>query len=96
MTASVLDRAVPVVLAVDRSADRTEICAMIWVAADDDPRLLESRTFQGEGALRVWLAGLVAKYGHSNIRVNWTEELRADEPLAVALEKVMGAIRSYS
>jgi hypothetical protein len=46
----------------------------------------------GEAALKVWLAGIVTRYGRGNIHLNWTESLLADEPLALAVKDTTGAI----
>jgi hypothetical protein len=48
----------------------------------------------GEAALKVWLAGIVTRYGSSNIRLNWTEALRGDERLAMTLEGTIGRART--
>jgi hypothetical protein len=63
---------------------------MVWTAAADDPRLLESKQFKGEAALGVWLAGIVTRYGRGNIRVNWTDALRADARLAAVVQELLG------
>jgi hypothetical protein len=84
---------VPVLLVIDRSSDPAGICAMVWTSDGKDPQLLESRTFQGEAALQVWLAGLGTKYGRSNIQVQWTDVLLADDRLAAALEASIDARR---
>ena len=81
-----------VLLVVERSKAGAQLSAMVWTAGDDDPRLLESREFRGEGALKVWLAGIVTRYGRDNIRVNWTESLGADDRLSVLLEESVGPI----
>jgi len=81
-----------VLLVVDRDKVSEGIWVMAWTAEDDDPRLLESRQFRGEAALRVWLAGITTRYGRSNIHLNWTEALRGDARLAMMLEDTMGAI----
>ncbi len=65
---------------------------MVWTAGDDDLRLLESRKFRGEGALKVWLAGIVTRYGRSNIRVSCPASLEADDWLTVLLEESIGPI----
>ena len=81
---------VPLVL--DRAKETSGLWAMLWTAVDDDPRLLEARHFKGEAALKVWLAGISARHGRENIRVNWTEELRTDDRLAAMLRDSVGAI----
>jgi len=81
-----------VLLAVDRDKLSKGIWVMAWAAEEDDPRLLESRQFMGEAALKVWLAGIATRYGRSNIRLNWTEALRSDERLTLMLKDTMGAI----
>ena len=45
-----------VLLIVDRDTRSKGIWVMAWTAEEDDPRLLESRQFMGEAALKVWLA----------------------------------------
>lgn len=65
---------------------------MVWTAVDDDPRLLESKHFKGEAALKVWLAGMGARFGRENIRVNWTDVLRTDDRLLEVLKDSVGAV----
>jgi hypothetical protein len=77
-----------VLLVVDRDKVSESIWVMAWTAEDDDPRLLESRRFLGEAALKVWLAGIATRYGRSNIHLNWTEALRGDARLTMVLEDV--------
>jgi hypothetical protein len=79
-----------VVLVVDRDKLTNRISVMAWTAEKDDPRLLESRQFIGEAALKIWLAGITTRYGRSNIHVNWTEALN-DARLAMMFEDTMGA-----
>jgi hypothetical protein len=81
-----------VLLVIERSKAGAQLSAMVWTAGDDDPRLLESRHFRGEGALKVWLAGIVTRYGRSNIRVSCPESLEADDRLTVLLEESVGPI----
>ena len=81
-----------VLLVVDRAQATSGFWAMVWTAIDDDPRLLESKHFRGEAALKVWLAGIGARYGRENIRVNWTDILRTDDRLADVLKDSVGAI----
>ena len=81
-----------VLLVVDRDTRSKGIWVMAWTAEEDDPRLLESRQFMGEAALKVWLAGIATRYGRSNIRLNWTEALRSDARLTMMLKDTMGAI----
>ena len=81
-----------VLLVVDRDTLSESISVMAWTAEEDDPRLLESRQFRGEAALKVWLAGIATRYGRGNIHLNWTEALLADEPLSLALKDTTGVI----
>ena len=81
-----------VLLVVDRDSLSESISVMAWTAEEDDPRLLESRQFRGEAALKVWLAGIATRYGRGNIRLNWTDALRDDARLAIVLKDTMGAI----
>ncbi|HEU0106991.1 MAG TPA: hypothetical protein VFT38_12515 [Vicinamibacteria bacterium] len=81
-----------VLLVIERSKAGALLSAMLWTTGDDDPRLLESRKFRGEGALKVWLAGIVTRYGRSNIRVNCPESLEGDDKLTVLLEESVGPI----
>jgi hypothetical protein len=81
-----------VLLVIERSKAGAQLWAMVWTAGDDDPRLLESRKFRGEGAFKVWLAGIVTRYGRSNIRVTCPESLEADDRLTVLLEESFGPI----
>jgi hypothetical protein len=80
-----------VLLVVDRAKDGPGIWAMAWTSADDDPKLLESRHFLGDAALRVWLAGFVTRYGRSNITVDWTTSLKSDDRLAAAVRETVEA-----
>lgn len=80
-----------VLLVVGRDKLTHLISVMAWTAEKEDPRLLESRQFMGEAALKVWLAGITTRYGRSNIQLNWTEALRGDARLAMTLEDTMGA-----
>jgi hypothetical protein len=77
---------VRVLLVVDR-AKEGGIWALVWTSADGDPKLLESRHFVGEGALKVWLAGIGARYGRTNITVDWTPSLTSDDRLAAAVRE---------
>jgi hypothetical protein len=81
-----------VLVVVDRDKLTGRISVMAWTAEKDDPRLLESRQFMGEAALKVWLAGIATRYGRGNVHLNWTEALLADEPLALALKHTTGVI----
>jgi hypothetical protein len=81
-----------VLLVVDRDKVTHLISVMAWTAEKEDPRLLESRQFMGEAALKVWLAGIVTRYGRGNIHLYWTESLLADEPLALAVKDTTGVI----
>ena len=45
---------------------------------------MDSKQFLGEGALKVWLAGIVTRYGRSNITVDWTA-LQFDDRLAATV-----------
>lgn len=80
-----------VLLVIERSKAGA-LSAMVWTTGDDDPRLLESRKFRGEGALKVWLAGIVTRYGRGNIRVSCPESLEADDRLTGLLEESVGPI----
>ena len=82
-----------VLLVVDRAKARSGIWGMVWTSQDDDPRLLESKRFRGEAALKVWLAGIVIKYGLSNITVDWTDSLKADVRLASAVKQLVDPMR---
>jgi hypothetical protein len=83
-----------VLLVVDRDTLNERISVMAWTTGDDDPRLLEAREFRGEAALKIWLAGIATRYGRNNIRLNWTEALRADERLALVFKDAMGSAPS--
>ena len=80
-----------VLLVVDRAKDGPGIWAMAWTAVDDDPKLLESKHFLGDAALKVWLAGIVTRYGRSNISVDWTASLKSDDRLAAAVRSCVDA-----
>jgi hypothetical protein len=81
----------PVLLVVTPSTEGSLITAMVWSADDEDPRLLDSRQFRGEGAFKIWLGGVVVRYGRSNIRVSPTEALSTDARLRWTIEEVIGA-----
>jgi hypothetical protein len=78
-----------VLLVVDRTASGAEIWAMLWTADEGDPRLLESKQFRGEAALKVWLAGITTRYGRRNIRVNWNAPLMGDARLTALLGEMV-------
>jgi hypothetical protein len=80
-----------VLLVVDRAKDGPGIWAMVWTSADDDPKLLESKRFLGDAALKVWLAGIATRYGRSNITVDWTASLQSDDRLAAAVRECVEA-----
>jgi hypothetical protein len=81
-----------VLLVLDRAQSTPGIWAMVWTAIDDDPRLLESKQFKGEAALKVWLAGVGTRFGRENIRVNWTDVLRSDDRLVEVLKDSVGVV----
>jgi hypothetical protein len=74
-----------VLLVIEPAMAGSGIWGMVWTAVEDDPRLLESKRFKGEAALKVWLGGIATRYGRSNIVVNWTDALKADPRLAAAV-----------
>jgi hypothetical protein len=76
-----------VLLVVDRANTGTGIWGMIWTSEDHDPRLLESKHFLGEGALKVWLAGISTRYGRSNITFQCTDSVNADDHLAAVIRE---------
>jgi hypothetical protein len=76
-----------VLLVVDRVNSGGAICAMVWSTADDDPRLLESKEFKGPSAFKVWLAGIVTRYGRSSVTVNWSEALKGDDRLSAVVRE---------
>jgi hypothetical protein len=82
-----------VLLVIDRTKSGAEIWALVWTAAAGDPRLLESKQFRGEGALKVWLAGITTRYGRSNIVVSWTDSLKSDDRLATVVRESVEAAR---
>jgi hypothetical protein len=73
-----------VLLVVARAKEGAGIWALVWTS-DDDPRLLDSKHFLGEAALKVWLSEVATRYGRSNITVDWTASLRSDDRLAMAV-----------
>ncbi|HET6898670.1 MAG TPA: hypothetical protein VFK70_09990 [Vicinamibacteria bacterium] len=79
-----------VLLVVDRAPDGS-IGAMVWTAAEGDPKLLESRRFLGEAALTIWLSGIATRYGPSNVTINWTS-LGSDERLAAAVRSCLATV----
>lgn len=80
----------PLRLMVTRMSDpHPGISAMLWTV-DREARLLDWKEFHGEAALGVWLAGLAGKYGRDNVKVDWTEQLRADARLVPLLSSLFG------
>jgi len=80
-----------ILLVVDRARAGPGIWALVWTSADDDPKLLDSKHFLGEAALKVWLAGIATRYGRTNIIVDWTPALQSDDRLAAAVREFMEA-----
>jgi len=78
-----------VTLVVNRGDDDSGISAMVWTAGEDDPKLLESRRFIGDAALKVWLAGIATRYGPSNITVDWNTSLTSDDVLSAAVRECL-------
>jgi len=76
-----------VLLVVDRASDG-RIGALVWTSAEGDPKLLESRHFQGEAALTVWLSGIATRYGRSNVTIDWTS-LGDDDRLTAAVRSCL-------
>jgi hypothetical protein len=64
----------------DRSQPWIE--ALLWSVANEDTRLLESQRFTGGSDLRVWLKAIAAEHGRENIRVRWTDKLKANFALS--------------
>jgi len=84
---------VQVLLVIDRAKAGTGIWGMVWTVQDDDPRLLDSKQFQGHPALSVWLAGIATRYGPSNITVDWSDSLKADDRLATVVKEAVAPTR---
>lgn len=63
---------------------------MVWAAMAADPEMLETKTFQGDAAFKVWLAGIATRYGTSNISVDWTT-LASDARLTAAVKEFVSA-----
>jgi hypothetical protein len=78
-----------VLLVINRAPD-SSIGALVWTSTEGDPKLLESRHFRGEAALTVWLAGIVTRYGRSNVTVDWTTSLASDDRLSAAVRSCVG------
>jgi hypothetical protein len=82
----------PVLVMVERSQpgprNEPRISALLW-SADSDPWLLDAQQFRGEGELREWLRGVVARY-RDDVAVRWTEKLKAQKALAAAVADCLG------
>jgi hypothetical protein len=80
-----------VLLMVDRSEPglrhEPRISAMLWLAAKD-PWLLDAQQFRSETELRRWLQDVAATY--KNIAVRWTDKLKAEKMLALAIAECLG------
>lgn len=81
----------PILLMVDRSEpgprNEPRISAMLW-SADKDPWLLDAQQFRSESELRRWLTEAAAKY--KGIAVRWTDKLKAEKLLALAVADSLG------
>jgi hypothetical protein len=64
---------------------------MLWAITESDPTLLESNDFLGEAGFRIWLAGIVTRYGRGNVTVDWTTALASDVRLAAAVRACVDA-----
>jgi hypothetical protein len=79
-----------VLLVVEREQSDGRISGMVWATTSADPELIETKTFLGEAALRVWLAGIATRYGPSNITVDWAT-LGTDARLIAAVRDFVSA-----
>jgi hypothetical protein len=75
---------VELVVSCSEPGDRAQpwIEALLWYVASEDTRLLESQRFTGGSELRVWLKAIVAEHGRGNIRVRWTDKIKANFALS--------------
>jgi hypothetical protein len=76
--------AVELVVSYSEPGDRTApwIEALLWFVANENTRLLESQRFTRGADLRVWLKAIAAEHGRGNIRVRWTDKLKANFALS--------------
>ena len=76
--------AVELVVSLSEPGNRSQpwIEALLWSVANEDTRLLESQRFTGGADLRVWLKAIAAEHGRGNIRVRWTDKLKANFALS--------------
>ncbi len=70
-------------LTVSRQAEGAVIDVMVWLL-EPEARLLETRTFASLAELTSWLQDI------PDLTVNWTDELKADAGLAMALAEALG------
>lgn len=84
-----IERDMRVTLVVNRGQDDSGISAMVWTAGEDDPKLLESKRFVGDAALKVWLSGIATRYGPSNITVDWNTSLTSDDVLTATVRECL-------
>ena len=71
-------------LTVSRRGEGAPIDAMLWLL-EPDVRLVDSRTFSSLGDFMAWLRGA------ADVSVSWTEELKADAGLSIAVAEILGA-----
>jgi hypothetical protein len=70
-------------LTVSRRGEGAPIDAMLWLL-EPDVRLVDSRTFTSLGEFVAWLRDA------ADVSVSWTEELKADAGLSIAVAEVLG------
>jgi hypothetical protein len=71
-------------LTVSRRGEGAPIDAMLWLL-EPDVRLVDSRSFPSLGEFTSWLRNA------TDVSVSWTDELRADTGLSIAVAEILGA-----
>ena len=71
-------------LTVSRRGEGAPIDAMLWLL-EPDVRLVDSRSFSSLGEFTAWLREA------ADVGVCWTEDLKADPALSLAVAEVLGA-----
>ena len=74
-------------LTVSRRGEGAPIDAMLWLL-EPDVRLVDSRSFSSLGEFTAWLREA------ADVGVCWTEDLKADAALSIAVAEVLGTAPS--
>ena len=89
--------ALELVISCSEPGDRTQpwIEALLWSVANEDTTLLESQRFTGGADLRVWLKAIVVEHGRGNIRVRWTDKIKANFALSYLIAACLDVPASH-